>query len=217
MIYKPWKVGGMVALLAALAGCANAPLHMDYSAFRESKPTSILVLPPINSSLEVAAPNAVLAQATRPLAESGYYVFPVALVDETFKENGLAAAGDIHALPPAKLHEIFGADTALYLDVKKYGSSYAILSSSVTVEVEAALLDLRSGVKLWEGKAIAVETSGSGGGLIGMLVSAVVNQIANTLSDRSFHVAAITNQQLLFAGRPGGLLHGPRSPNYELH
>jgi len=203
-----------ITVVALLAGCA-ATNNVDYTAFRESKPASILVLPPMNSSVEAGASAAVLAQATLPLAESGYYVLPVAVVDETFRQNGLFTAGDIHALAPSKLHDIFGADAALYLDVKKYGSSYAILSSSVVVEIDATLIDLRSGAKLWEGKKSVAETSGSSGGLIGMLVQAVVNQIVNTLSDRSFRVAGATDQLLLTAGQPGGILYGPRSPKYE--
>jgi hypothetical protein len=41
----------------------------------------------------------MLAQATLPLAESGYYVIPVSLASETFKQNGLANAADIHEVP----------------------------------------------------------------------------------------------------------------------
>lgn len=211
-----WRIA-TAALFLALTGCAVPTKNVDYAAFRESRPTSILVLPPLNSSVDIDAPEAVLAQATMPLAESGYYVFPVAVVQEAFKNNGLDNAGEIHALPPSKLHEIFGADAALYMDVKRYGSSYAVLASSVVVELDATLLDLRSGQKLWTGKEMVVEQSrSSGGGLIGMLLSAAINQIANTLSNRSFVVAAMANQRLLTAGQPGGLLYGPRSPHHEL-
>ena len=55
----------------------------------------------------------------------------------------------------------------------------------------------------------------SSGGLLGMLVQAMVDQIVNTLSDRSYGVAGMTNTMLLTAGQPGGLLYGPRSPRYD--
>ena len=91
------------ALLAVgvlmLAGCATQPGY-DYSAFRESRPRSILVLPPLNDSPDVNATYSMYAQTTLPLAESGYYVLPVTLVDEAFRQNGLTAAGDIQQLPP---------------------------------------------------------------------------------------------------------------------
>lgn len=209
------RIGGML-LAITLAGCAAPQAQLDYAAFRESRPASILVLPPLNETVEVDASQGVLAQATFPLAESGYYVIPVAVMEETFRQNGLTAPAEIHELPAAKLREIFGADAALYMSVKKYGASYAVLSSSVAVEIEASLIDLRSGAILWQGHKQAIESSGSGGGLIGMLVNAVVSQIVNTLSDRSYVVAGAASQSLLFAGQPSGILYGPRSPKYEL-
>jgi hypothetical protein len=208
---------GIVALAALLAGCAAPTRNVNYSAFRESKPSSILVLPPLNTTVDPAASAAVLSQATRPLAESGYYVVPVAVMDETFRQNGLTSAEDIHVVAPAKLREIFGADAALYLTVKQYGSSYAVVSSSITVSIDASLIDLRTGAKLWDGSKQVVQASNnSSGGLIGMLVQAVVDQIVNTLSDRSYGVAGMTSQQLLSAGQPGGILYGPRSSHYQL-
>ncbi|CAB3932146.1 Putative lipoprotein/NMB1162 [Achromobacter insolitus] len=207
---------GMLAAVALLAGCAVPQQNVDYTAFRESKPASILVLPPVNTSVDVAATAAVLSQATLPLAESGYYVVPVAVMDETFKQNGLSSADEIQELPAAKLRDIFGADAALYMTVKQYGSTYAVVSSSVTVAVDAELIDLRNGAKLWSGsKQVVQASSSSGGGLLGMLIQAVVDQVVNTLSDRSYGVAGMTNNLLLSAGQPGGMLYGPRSPRYD--
>ncbi|MFE0840260.1 DUF799 domain-containing protein [Achromobacter insolitus] len=206
---------GMLAAVALLAGCAVPQQNVDYTAFRESKPASILVLPPVNTSVDVAATAAVLSQATLPLAESGYYVVPVAVMDETFKQNGLSSADEIQELPAAKLRDIFGADAALYMTVKQYGSTYAVVSSSVTVAVDAELIDLRNGAKLWSGSKQVVQASSSSGGLLGMLIQAVVDQVVNTLSDRSYGVAGMTNNLLLSAGQPGGMLYGPRSPRYN--
>jgi len=143
-------------------------------------------------------------------------VMPVAVVDEVFKQNGLSTAADAHATSPAKLLQIFGADAALYLDVKKYGTTYAIISSESVVALEAKLIDLRTGTLLWAGSASASSAEQQGnsgaGGLIGLLVVALVNQILDTVNDRSYSVAGIADQRLLAAGRPSGLLYGPRSP-----
>lgn len=214
----PYRLLCAAGLLGAilLTGCATPQQQVDYAAFRESRPASILILPPLNESLEVQASNAVLAQATLPLAESGYYVVPVGLMNETFHQNGLSSPSDIQNLPAQKLHEIFGADAALYMTVKGYGSSYAVLASTTRVSIDATLVDLRSGTRLWEGHKELAQSSGSNGGLIGMLVNAVVTQIANTLSDRSYQVAGTTDVLLLSAGQQGGILYGPRSPKYEL-
>lgn len=211
------QVGTLLLILSGLlAGCATPPSY-DYTAFRQQRPTSILVLPPQNHSPDIKASYSLLSQVTYPLAESGYYVFPVAVVDETFRQNGLANPGDIHAVNPAKLRQIFGADAALYLDVQQYGTTYMILSSDTVVSVEGKLVDLRTGQVLWTGSASASsneQRSSSGGGLAGMLIQAMIDQVANTLSDKGHEIAGITSSRLLFAGRPGGLLYGPRSPKY---
>lgn len=93
-----------------LGGCAQGPGY-DYSNFKESKPTSILVLPPVNHSPDIKAGPSLQSQITYPLAESGYYVLPVAVTNETFRQNGVTEPADIQALPIKKLHEIYARGT----------------------------------------------------------------------------------------------------------
>lgn len=210
------KWAGALLVIALLGGCAT-PAKYDYSEFRASRPASLLVLPPLNSSPDVNATYSMLSQATLPLAESGYYVLPVTLVDETFKQNGLDAPAEIHQLPLSKLREIFGADAALYINVKQYGTTYAVVVSETRVTAEGRLVDLRSGKTLWAGSATASSNEGnnnSGGGLVGLLVKAVISQIVDSLSNRGHQIGGITSQRLLAAGRPNGILFGPRSPYY---
>lgn len=207
-----FKLMSVLSLVALLSACAQPVKRPDYTAFKKSQPRSILVLPPLNETSEVGATYGMLSQMTLPLAESGYYVVPVAVMDETFKQNGLTNAAEIQETPPAKLREIFGADAALYTKVSQYGTVYRILASATVVSASAKLVDLRTGDVLWQGRASAASDEGSnsgGGGLIGMLVVAAVKQIANTLMDQSHDVAAFTSGRLLTAGPPTGLLYGP--------
>ncbi|MCB5321709.1 DUF799 domain-containing protein [Yersinia intermedia] len=203
----------MITLL--LTGCAK-PVQQDYSAFKQSKPKSILILLPQNQSPEVSASYGMLSQVTYPLSEAGYYVLPVAVVEETFKQNGMTNAGDISATSPAKLHKIFGADAVLYITVVQYGTSYQVITSDTRVTANAKLVDLRNGKLLWSGSATASSNEGdnSSGGVISMLVQAAVTQISNTLTDRSHDIAGVTSTRMLTAGTPNGILYGPRSPNY---
>ncbi|MGV8864185.1 MAG: DUF799 domain-containing protein [Pseudomonas sp.] len=203
-------------VVAVVAGCAPQKT-IDYSAFKQSRPSSIVVLPPLNESPDVKATYSMLSQITYPLAEAGYYVMPVALVDETFRQNGLTTPNDIHQVAPAKLREIFGADAALYISVIKYGTSYIVISSQTVVTATAKLVDLKTGTTLWTGTATASSDEGnnnSGGGLVGMLITAAVKQIINSSTDASHPIAGITSQRLLSAGHNAGLLYGPRSPKF---
>ena len=218
MIARLCKWMTLAALAAVMSGCAmHQAKPYDYTAFKESKPKSILVLPPLNESPDIDATYSVFSQVTVPLGEAGYYVMPVALVDESFRQNGLTVAGDIHQVSPAKLREIFGADAALYIKISQYGTKYMVLDSATVVTVSAELLDLRNGAKLWSGVASASNNEGgnnSGGGLIGMLVTAAVKQIINSVSNAGYSVAGTANARLLSAGQPNGMLYGPRSPKY---
>ena len=117
--------GLLLALL--LSGCAPKKSY-DYTAFRQSKPKSILVLLPKNESPDVKAGYGVLSQVTLPLAEAGYYVFPVAVVENTFKQNGVVNGEEMHGVSHQKLREIFGADAVLYLKVTEYGTSYQVIN-----------------------------------------------------------------------------------------
>src|SRR3990167_7974127 len=142
------KLKNFFKLLAAatgflvLTGCATKTPY-DYTAYKESRPRSLLVLPPLNNTPEVPASYSVLSYATRPLAEAGYYVMPVTLVAEAFKENGMTQATDMHATPVDKLRQIFGADAALYITIGKYGTVYQVISSASVVSAEAKLVDLK--------------------------------------------------------------------------
>lgn len=202
---------------AGLVGCATQPAY-DYAELRAASPASILVLPPANDSTEVNATYALLAQMTSPLAEAGYYVVPVALMDATFKENGVYEPEDAQKISLDRLRSIFGADAALYTEITEYGSSYKVLLSETAVSVTGRLIDLRTGKLLWEGKARASSAEQQGynsGGITGLLVQALVEQVINDVADSSYRYAGIASLRLL-SPASGGLLPGPRSPDYGL-
>jgi len=206
----------LLGLLALLGACANEPIPPDHSALINHRPNSILVLPPLNSSVEENAVPAILASSSAPLAEMGYYVIPVTNMMETFAQNGLFTAADIHTVPPAKLREIFGADAALYMEVDKYGTRYIVIDSVTEVSVAAKLVDLRSGAgTLWENRVdLTVGTRGTNQGILGALVSAVVNQIANTVRDNGYPVSKQA-MSVLFQTSHNALIPGHRLEDHR--
>jgi hypothetical protein len=211
------RVAMGVVGLVLISGCATKVPALDYTAFRAAKPQTLLVLPPVNESPDIKATPAVWAHATLPLSEAGYYVLPVALVDQTFKQNGVTTANAAQDIPLPKLREVFGADAAVYIKVKQYGSSYAVIASETTVAVEARIVDLRNGALLWQGAArasSAEQGQQTQGGLIGLLVAAAVKQVLSNATDLAFNFAATADQRLLGAPRYNGVLPGPRSPAF---
>jgi hypothetical protein len=206
----------LVAVLASmllLAACQTVKPY-DYTNFRAHPPRSILVLPPLNESTAVEGTYGYLTTVSRPVAERGYYVFPVAVVDQFMKENGLPTASEMQQAPLAKVAEITGADAVLFLDLKQYGAHFQVLSSVVTVEVNAKLVDTRSGILLWEGHGIAQQSSSGSGSLLGDLIAAAITQALNKHTDRAHQVSRLANANLFFPEQTG-LPYGPYSPKYD--
>ena len=216
---KP-RLAGLAACalgLSLLTGCVTPPPPYDYTALRAAKPVTLLVLPPLNDSPEVNAVAGVWSHTTLPLAEAGYYVLPAVLVNETFRQNGVNTPNDAHSIPREKLRSFFGADAAVYLKVTKYGTTYKVVASETLVELEARVVDLRTGELLWAGTgraSSAEQQQQSQGGLIGLLVTAIVQQIVGTAVDASYTYAGTATLRTLTAQRYNGLLPGPRSPQY---
>jgi len=213
----------LMAIMGVLfCACATAPSPKDYPAFRESRPLSILVMPPINLSPDIKASATFLATSTVPLAESGYYVIPVALSYETFKQNGMTIAEEAHAIEINRLREIFGADAALYITINRFGSRYQVINSALEAEASAKLVDLRNGQELWSGYAAITDNSinslgsiDSGEAFIAALIGAAVSQIVNTISDNSFYLGRRANYDMLSAGeRRSTILYGQYHPRY---
>jgi hypothetical protein len=195
-----------------LTGCVSNPPY-DYTNFRAHPPRSILVLPPLNDSTDVRGTYGYLSTVTWPLAEMGYYVFPVEVVDEFLKENGLPTAGEMHQVPAAKFGEIFGADAVLYATLEQYGSKYQVINSATEVKVKAQLVDTRTGLVLWEGQALAQQNSGGSGNIIGDLIVAAITQAVNSSTDVAHNVSRMANYSLFYT-KDHGLLYGPYSPEY---
>ena len=130
------KIGLLAFLGFVLVGCVHIPPY-DYTNYRQHQPRSVLVLPPLNESTAVEGTYGYLSTVTYPLTELGYYVYPVAVVDQFLKENGMPTAGEMHQIPLNKINEIIGADAVLYLTVQQYGSKYQVINSATNVSAIA--------------------------------------------------------------------------------
>jgi hypothetical protein len=200
----------MVFIVVLMAGCATTPY--DYSALEASKPRSILIIPPQNNSVEVIAPYTFLSTISMPLAEKGYYVFPVAVIDNFLKENGMPTPDEMNLVPVDKLYEYTGADAVLYVTINDWGQKYQVLSSSTVVDSHMRLVDARTGDMLWDARARAVQSSDDGGGgLAGALVGALVTQMMASSVDNTPHLSSSANN-VAINRQNRGLLLGPYAP-----
>jgi hypothetical protein len=199
-----------------IGGCrfVQPPEPYDYTNFRAHPPRSILVLPPLNESMRLEGTYGYLSTVTQPIAERGYYVFPVAVVDQFLKENGLPTAGEMHQAPLGRFAEVIGADAVLFLTLRQYGSKYQVISASTSVEVLAKLVDTRSGTLLWQGRGFAQEQSPRASNPVATLIAAAIVQAINKKTDSAHGVSRRANDHL-FGTEDTGLPYGPYSPKYR--
>ena len=193
-------------LVSLLAGCASVGKH-DLSAFYAHPPRSIIVVPVVNESPEVTAPVVFITTITVPLAERGYYVFPVYLTELLLRDLGLPEAGLVHQLPSERFFDLFGADAVLFVTIKDWSTKYLLLASSVVVDMEYLLKDTRTGTVLWESKQHVARNSG-GSNPIAMAVSAALNALFTDY----LPLARQANIQVFKP--PAGLPAGPYHPDH---
>lgn len=196
-------------LFFILAGCATPK---NYDKFRAANPRSILVLPPKNHSTDIRGTYSFLSTVTMPIAEKGFYIFPVTVIDQMMKENGLPSADEMHQVSLKKIKEIINPDAVLYITLEQYGSKFVLLQSQTTVVASGRLVSTLSGDVIWQGRVAKVIASSDGGGSLGgMLVSAMVSQAVNSSTDHAREVSVIASQEL-FMTEGQGLLNGPYKP-----
>lgn len=218
----------LLALLLA-AGCAQAaepapelaPPPGWRAAWVAAAPRSILVLPPVNHSVNVEAPDMALASLTVPLAEKGYYVFPVRTVNMALEQEGWRDAGRLRALPPGRLAGLFGADLVLYVDVEYCDTLYIVVESFVAVRLHYKLVD-RNGNVVWASTQLAKyrprhDTEGDFlGELIGSAIDAAIARrwpdymrLMREASEKAFAISEdalpdgpYRRQAMLYSGAP---------------
>lgn len=202
-----------VAALLLTASCAQMP-KKDYSAFYAERPRSILIVPVVNNTVNVDAPRYFLATVTVPLAERGYYTFPINLVLGVMNEEGLSDANLVHGADPTVLGALFGADAILYISIEHWETVYIVLSATTTVSFKYVIKSGRTGKTLWQDQSTVQYTPGSnsGGGIAGLVAMAVAAAIQKA-APNYMPLAKQANLQALWM--PGkGLPAGPYRGDY---
>jgi hypothetical protein len=146
------RLGLILVSMLLLSGCAVPKMKVyDLTAYQQVAPRSILVVPVVNQSLDVDASNYVLSTLSVPLAELGYYVFPVNTVKVVLEQEGLHEPEQIRRMEASQLAALFGADAVFYVTIKRWDAQYAFIATTVTVEFEYEMTS-RDGRKIWEAK-----------------------------------------------------------------
>lgn len=208
----------VIAILISTAiGCQPpTTTSKDYTKFYNENPKSILIVPVINKSVDVTASDYFLATISKPVAERGFYVYPINLVKRILEDDGLADANLVHSANPKKLGELFGADTILYITIDKWTAEYAILSTSVKVAFQYSLKSGKTGEELWSAQEAMVYTpqNNSSGNPLVDLISAAITAGVTKAAPNYIPLAQQANGNAIFRVNQG-LPSGPYAPKTQ--
>ena len=214
----------VLAMFLFLGACVPKATPPKYNLFMEEDPRSILVVPVLNSSPEVGAADYFLATVTVPLAERGYYVFPVNLTKELLADAGLADPGLVHTTDTVKLGKLFGADAVLYVTIMDWEAKYVVLTTTVVVGFVYELRSAKSGETLWKSaQTIKYDPDVSAGGGLAGLIADIVEAAITKASPNYLPLARQANRLAIYGKSSGSgrtasnrlpMLIGPYHPAY---
>lgn len=179
------------------------------SAFLAASPRSILVVPTVNRSLDVDAPNYVLASLPVPVAEKGFYVFPVNTTKFVLEQEGYYEGERIHQMPSTELAKLFGADAILYVAINRWEAQFALFSTVVTVDFDYRIV-AKDGVEIWrENKKLQYQPqSSNAGNPMATLIAAVVTAALTRAAPNYMPLTKQANQEVFFLN-PNAIPNGP--------
>ena len=197
-----------LVLALSLVGCATVK-PPDLTAFRAAAPRSILVVPVVNKSLVVPASDFMLTTLPIPLAERGYYVFPVDTVRYVLEREGFYEPDRVHQEGAANLAKFFDADAVLLVTIKRWETQYVFISATVTVEIDYRMFD-RDGGSIWatQKRMVYSPQQQSGASPLATLISAAISAAMLKLEPNYLPLARQANQQVILL-EPTALPMGP--------
>jgi hypothetical protein len=186
-----------------------------YEAFPKvyaERPLTILVLPPINETTAADAKEYYSTTIAEPLSFSGYYIFPLEVISEIMKNEGIYDTETIMNLPPHKFKDFFGADAVMYIWIQKWSTSYYIVGGNVSVSIHSVIRSTTTGEDLWQYEGTIVEdttVTSSGGGLAGLAIAMVATAIKTAATDY-VPIAKRANYMII-----NSIPYGKYNPGYD--
>jgi len=175
----------IVLLFFVFTSCKTTSPVAKSTAYRglyEEKPLSVLIMPPINRSVNVEAKEYFHSTLYTPFANVGYYVIPPFLSMEILKKESAFDSELFIDSPLNKFGEIFGADMALFTIIHKWNKSS--LASRVTVDVEYIIKSTKTNEILYSRRGeVEYNTSVSTGDIFGNIVGSLINTAATKFVD----------------------------------
>ncbi|WP_434928032.1 GNA1162 family protein [Shewanella sp. HL-SH8] len=149
------------------------------SMYGDTNRQTILIVPVINETTAAEAVDFLNATVAQPLANKGYYVLSIPIVNHLFKDAGVIDGSQLKGVPMASYKEKFGADSVLFIKLTNWETNYLVIAGNVTVGMEYVLMSTTTNEIIWSYKnTFAINTSSSSGNLIADIIVTAVSTAA---------------------------------------
>lgn len=181
----------LLLALTAITVCScgsttGLTLDSQYPKMYEERPTSIVVMPPINQTNHVEAKDYFYTTMYVPLCEKGYYVFSPMLTMDMFQSESAYDAERFLEGDLSQFRNVLGADACMFTIIKTWSRNN--LAGNLTADIEYRLRSTKTGETLYQREGhITVDTSitnDSGGGFLGALAGLAANALSTAATDK---------------------------------
>ena len=198
--------GVALACAGLLGGCATQKQQPQW-AFDDDSIRSVLVLPVVSQSTQVGSDILMYSMSTFPIAEKGYYTYPVETVRMVLEHEGLYEPERVHQIEPAKLASMFDADAVLKINVNFWDAQYALVNTTIAVAADYELYR-RDGTPLWS-DSVRYQWRSDGGQAssdLGGLIANMIVAAAHRASPDFRPAASAVNSHAIRYWHPGPIL-----------
>ncbi|MFC1887180.1 GNA1162 family protein [Candidatus Cloacimonadota bacterium] len=171
----------VILAIIMLSGCATYQTKIDtFPRMYETKPTSILILPPINLSTAPEAKEYFMSTLTETATETGYYFLPLEVTTPFLASEGLYDTEVITDTVLTQFYQYFEADAVLITKILEWDKSYYVVGGNVTVSLDFAIKSTITKEILWNyaGKIIYNTTDNSNSNFLVSLIATAIKTAA---------------------------------------
>lgn len=128
-----------IATTVLLIGCVSTPVKKSqtYPLLYAERPKSIMILPPINKSVNVEAKEQFYSSLIVPLTLNGYYVLPPLLAIDILKEESAYDTENFIGNSMKPVGALFGVDAVLFTTIHNWDKTS--LLNRIVIKVEYML------------------------------------------------------------------------------
>ncbi|GHA60924.1 GNA1162 family protein [Photobacterium aphoticum] len=193
------KLTSIVLAGMMMTGCVSTLKKQEAfpDLYTNSVHNNILIAPIVNKSTSSEASEYLNSTLAEPFANKGYYVLPIPITADIFKEAGIVDGTELKGIPFNTYKEKFGADTVLFVTIEQWDTNYIVIAGNVSVSLKYVMVSTETGKIVWSySNTVVIDTSSNSGSLLVDLIATAITTATTDYIPVAKKVNLITTQSL---------------------